>query len=64
MKKLLLILLLLVSTLSLGATTLKVGASPVPHAEILNFVKEDLKNEGVNLEIIEITDYVTPNLML
>ena len=39
MKKLLLILLLLTSTLSLGATTLKVGASPVPHAEILNFIK-------------------------
>lgn len=64
MKKLLLILLLLTSTLSLGATNLKVGASPVPHAEILNFIKEDLKKDGINLEIVEITDYVTPNLML
>lgn len=65
MKKLLFALLLLGSaTLSLATTTLKVGASPVPHAEILNLVKGDLKNEGVNLEIIELTDYVTPNLML
>lgn len=41
--------------------TLKVGASPVPHAELLNFVKPDLEKEGVNLQIIEFTDFVTPN---
>ena len=44
--------------------TLKVGASPVPHAEILTAVKDDLKKDGVNLEIVEFTDYVQPNLAL
>jgi D-methionine transport system substrate-binding protein len=43
---------------------LKVGATPVPHAEILEFVKDDLAEEGVELEIVEFTDYVTPNLAL
>jgi len=43
---------------------LKVGATPVPHAEILKFVKDDLADMGVELEIVEFTDYVTPNLAL
>ncbi|MHB9754909.1 MetQ/NlpA family ABC transporter substrate-binding protein [Streptomyces sp. BYX5S] len=41
---------------------LVVAATPVPHAEILNFIKKDLaKKEGLNLEVKEFTDYVTPN---
>lgn len=48
-------------TTSTFAGTLKVGASPIPHAEILNFIKEDLKNEGVNIQIIEFTDIIMPN---
>ena len=40
---------------------LKVGATPEPHAEILNLVKEDLKNKGIELTVVEFTDYVTPN---
>ena len=43
------------------AVTLKVGVSPVPHAEILGAVKDKLAKEGVNVEIIEFTDYVQPN---
>ncbi|MFF5205989.1 MetQ/NlpA family ABC transporter substrate-binding protein [Streptosporangium sp. NPDC000396] len=44
---------------------LKVGASPVPHAEILKFVKDKLAaKEGLNLEIVEFTDYVQPNVQL
>lgn len=42
-------------------TTLKVGATPEPHAEILNLVKESLKEQGIDLQIVEFTDYVTPN---
>jgi hypothetical protein len=39
-----------------------VAASPVPHAEILTFVKNHLaKDEGLDLEVKESTDYVTPN---
>jgi D-methionine transport system substrate-binding protein len=44
--------------------TLKVGASPVPHAEILKFIQPKLKEQGVNLEIKEFTDYVQPNVQL
>ena len=40
----------------------KVGASPVPHAEILEIVKPELEKEGVKLEIVEFNDYVQPNL--
>lgn len=43
---------------------LKVGASPVPHGEILEAVKPLLLEEGIELEVIEFTDYVTPNLAL
>ncbi|WP_270168889.1 MetQ/NlpA family ABC transporter substrate-binding protein [Paenibacillus sp. SYP-B4298] len=44
--------------------TLKVGASPVPHAEILESVIPVLKEQGINLEISEFTDYVLPNVQL
>ena len=47
-----------------GAVTLKIGASPTPHVEILNAAKEDLAAKGINLEIVEFTDYVQPNLAL
>lgn len=43
-------------------TSIKVGATPVPHSEILEFVKPLLKKKGYDLEIVEFTDYVTPNL--
>jgi D-methionine transport system substrate-binding protein len=44
--------------------TLTIGATPVPHTEILEFIKPQLEKEGVTLEIKEFTDYVTPNLAL
>ncbi|QIJ61671.1 MetQ/NlpA family ABC transporter substrate-binding protein [Streptomyces sp. JB150] len=41
---------------------LVVAASPVPHAEILNYVRDNLaKDAGLELEVREFTDYVTPN---
>ena len=45
-------------------TTIAVGASPAPHAEILNQVKELLAEKGWTLEITEFTDYVQPNVAL
>ena len=42
--------------------TLKIGASPTPHAEILEAAKEELAAKGITLEITEFTDYVQPNL--
>ena len=41
--------------------TIKIGASPAPHAEILNLIKEDLAAKGYTLEIKEYSDYVLPN---
>ncbi|MEV4684685.1 MetQ/NlpA family ABC transporter substrate-binding protein [Streptomyces kurssanovii] len=41
---------------------LVVAASPTPHADILNYVKDKLaKKEGLTLEVKEFTDYVLPN---
>ncbi|CAM5349272.1 MULTISPECIES: MetQ/NlpA family ABC transporter substrate-binding protein [Streptomyces] len=41
---------------------LVVAASPTPHAEILDFVKDKLaKKAGLDLEVKEFTDYITPN---
>ncbi len=42
---------------------LKIGATAI-HAEILRVIKGDLAKEGIELEIIEFTDYITPNLAL
>lgn len=70
MKKILFLVLLLgilitVSTAVLaGDKVIRVGATPVPHAEILEFAKAILAEEGIQLEIVEFTDYVTPNLAL
>ena len=47
---------------SADAITLKIGASPTPHAEILAAAKDELAAKGINLEIVEFTDYVQPNL--
>lgn len=47
---------------SVFAGTLKIGATPVPHAEILEHVKPQLEKEGVKLQITEFNDYVQPNL--
>ena len=41
--------------------TLKVGASPSPHAEILEYAKPILAEHNVELEIVEFDDYVMPN---
>ena len=44
--------------------TLTVGASPVPHAEILEHIKPVLAKENIDLKIIEFSDYVQPNMAL
>lgn len=43
---------------------LVVGATPVPHAEILEFVKPVLAKEGVDLDIKVFNDFIQPNLQL
>ena len=44
------------------AVKIKIGASPSPHAEILEFAKDKLKEAGVDIEIVTYNDYVQPNL--
>ena len=44
--------------------TLKIGATPVPHAELLAEITPDLKEKGITLEVIEFNDYVQPNIAL
>lgn len=48
-----------------GVTTLVVGASPTPHAEILEFVQDNLAADaGLDLQIETFDDYVLPNTAL
>lgn len=49
---------------TLAADKLKVVATPVPHAEILEFVKPLLKERDIDLDVMVVTDYVLPNMML
>lgn len=47
-----------------NAGIIKIGASPSPHAEMLEQIKSDLKEKNITLEIIEFNDYVQPNIAL
>ncbi|MDM7858676.1 MetQ/NlpA family ABC transporter substrate-binding protein [Thiopseudomonas acetoxidans] len=49
---------------SVQAQTLQVAATPVPHAEILEFLKPTLVKQGVTLEVKVFTDYVQPNIQV
>ena len=44
--------------------TIKIAASPVPHAEILAEAAKILKDYGYELDIVEFEDYVQPNLVV
>lgn len=46
---------------ALKGQTVSVAASPTPHAEILNVVKDILASKDITLKIVEFTDYVQPN---
>lgn len=52
----------LAASFAANAGTLSVGATPVPHAEILEFVAPVVKEQGVDLKVVEFNDYVQPNL--
>ena len=41
---------------------IKIGATPSPHAEILEAAKDALKKKGIDIEIVTYNDYVQPNL--
>jgi D-methionine transport system substrate-binding protein len=63
----LLTLVLLLTLTACGTdkdNTVRIGATPTPHVELLELVKADLAAEGIDLEIVPFTDYVKPNLAL
>ena len=57
-------LILSVPALAQAPQTLRIGVSPGPHAEILEQVKPLLAKKGIELKIIEFSDYVVPNQAL
>ncbi|OHV84732.1 MetQ/NlpA family ABC transporter substrate-binding protein [Rhizobium sp. LCM 4573] len=46
------------------AETIKVGVTPGEHAQIMEQVKEIAKTKGLDIEILEFSDYVVPNQAL
>ena len=71
MKKIFAVILALSLLLSLAACggksdekTIKIGATPAPHAEILEVIKDALAAEGWTLQILEFDDYILPNKAL
>lgn len=64
MKKLLVAFAAVAAFSAHAADTLTVAATPVPHAEILEFVKPALAKEGVDLKVKVFTDYVQPNVQV
>lgn len=43
---------------------IKVGVTAGPHVEVMEFVKEQAKKEGLCLEIVEFNDFILPNIAL
>ncbi|MFJ9990479.1 MetQ/NlpA family ABC transporter substrate-binding protein [Pseudomonas putida] len=64
MKKILATLAAVIALNAQANEHLVVGATPVPHAEILEFVKPALAKEGVDLDIKVFNDFIQPNLQL
>lgn len=64
MKKIITLLALFASLATHAADKLVVGASPTPHAEILEIVKPMLAKQGIDLDIKVFTDYIQPNVQL
>lgn len=63
MKKIFLLLSALSSiTIAYANETITIGATAVPHAEMLKEVKPVLAKQGYDLKITEFSDYVTPNI--
>ncbi len=66
MKRIVSILLTLALVLSLAGaalanTTITIGATPSPHAEILTFLQAQMAEKGFDLKVMEFTDYIMPN---
>lgn len=47
-----------------SAETLKIGVTPGPHAQIIEAVKPVAAKDGIELQVLEFSDYVIPNQAL
>jgi D-methionine transport system substrate-binding protein len=56
--------LVLVSAFQNVHAKLKVGVTAGPHADIMAFLKEEGKKEGLEIEVIEFNDFILPNTAL
>lgn len=46
------------------AETIKIGVTPGPHAQILEKVKDEAAKKGLDIKVLEFSDYVVPNAAL
>jgi D-methionine transport system substrate-binding protein len=47
-----------------GAETIRVGVSAGPHAQLMEAVGKEAVKDGLEIKIVEFTDYVIPNAAL
>src|SRR5215218_8717947 len=47
-----------------AAETIKIGVTPGPHAQVLEVVKPIAAKKGLDIQLIEFSDYVVPNAAL
>ena len=43
---------------------IKVGVTAGPHAKVMEFVKQEAAKQGLNIEVVEFSDYIQPNIAL
>ncbi len=64
MKKVLVVVLVILSATAFSVERIRIGATPVPHAEILEFIRASFEERGYILDVVVFSDYVLPNLAL
>lgn len=64
MKKGFLILLLCLSVFTLATQKIRIGVTPIPFVDILEFIRPDLETSGIELDVVVFNDYVLPNISL
>lgn len=43
---------------------IKIGATAGPHADVVHAVADEAKKQGINVEVVEFSDYITPDKAL
>ncbi len=47
-----------------GSKPIKIGATAGPHADVVHAVADEAKKQGLNVEVVEFSDYITPDKAL